>query len=263
MSSFPDDRAAASAAPNVRTVIRAAIEDLGTAYGIESSVKLCGGRAITDRQLFSVPIFALGTDRRMGLASFLGKLSAPQDVAAHMTPYVGAAAHLHAGAEEGGRDNVCKVYLEFATPPPRDSDLVFVAAKWSATGRWMRSFYHQRCRDDLENLMTSITPSITHAPLAALVRKAEMHNAIPFALEVRDEGTPRRSLDLNFYDAQIAFAEAADEVMSLFEHLGPGSAEGSDFLKAHEDKLLGHIAVGRGRDNADFATVHFGAEPGT
>ncbi|MDW4496651.1 hypothetical protein R5H30_01555 [Sulfitobacter sp. D35] len=242
--------------------IETAMTGLPRSFGVERSVKLSSNRASIGRRLYSIPMAALGPDPRDGLKRFLDSLGAPAAAHRLLTPFAGAAAHLHAGAEEGGRDDVVKVYLEFSTPPPRDADLVFLAAKWNADGDCLRSDYRARDAACLPDLLREVADAAVRESLLALAKHAATRTGAPAVLAVDDHGTPRRSVDVNFYDANLTLADVADIVTDLFEVLGPGAAEADKFLATHGDRVIGHVAAGCGRDGARFATIHFGAEEG-
>ena len=82
----------------------------------------------------------------------------------------------------------------------------------------------------------------------------------PRALEVAEPPSPRLSLDLNLYDAGLTLADAAAELLALHRALdAPG---GQALLDAHGAEPLGHVAAGRSRAGAPFATIYFGGGPG-
>ena len=232
--------------------VRAVAAGLGRPFGAERSVKLCAGQARHGRALYSV---ALGPDPRAELLAAAEALGAPAEAVAPLLPYAGAATHLHFGAEPPA---TAKLYLEFAAPPPRRADLVFLAAKWRADGAASPALATYSRRDEaLEALLARLVPASLHGPLRALAARA---GAPPRALEVAEPPSPRRSLDLNLYDAGLTLADAAAELRALHAALGVPGAEG--FLAAHGAEPLGHVAAGTARDGAPFATIYFGGGPG-
>ena len=90
--------------------------------------------------------------------------------------------------------------------------------------------------------------------MAALADSGEL-----LLMEVEEPGNPRRSCDLNVYDAGLRMREIADLLeaaceISLFRtHRRAvfGRAGGSG---------AGHLSAGVGRDGREFVTVYFGVE---
>ncbi|SFI39434.1 hypothetical protein [Albimonas pacifica] len=232
--------------------LRAVVAGFGLPFGAERSVKLRAGEARHGRALFSL---ALGPDPRGQLLAAAEALGAPQAAVAPLLPWAGAASHLHVGAEPPA---TAKLYLEFAAPPPRRADLVFLAAKWRVDGAAPRALATYSRRDEpLESLLARLAPAPLHAPLRALAARTQTP---PRALEVAEPPSPRLSLDLNVYDADLTLAEAAAEIRALHAAL---SAPGADaLLAAHGAEPLGHVAAGVSRDGAPFATIYFGGGPG-
>ncbi|WP_339948561.1 hypothetical protein [uncultured Albimonas sp.] len=238
--------------PDLAARLRGVVTGLGVSFGAERSVKLEAGEARGGRALFSV---ALGADPRADLLAAAHAMGAPETAVAPLLPYAGAAAHLHFGAEPPA---TAKLYLEFAVPPPRRADLVFLAAKWRLDGAAPPALATYCRRDEgLEDLLDRLAPAPLHAPLRALAARAARG---PRALEVAEPPSPRLSLDLNLYDAGLTLADAAAELLALHRALdAPG---GQALLDAHGAEPLGHVAAGRSRAGAPFATIYFGGGPG-
>jgi tryptophan halogenase len=247
-------------APSAAERLRAAVAALGVPFGLERSVRFEAGRALRDRALCSVSLAAFAPDARAGFAAFCASLGAPEHALAALRPYVGAARHAHFGTEADAEGLVLKAYLEFADPPPRDRDLVFLAGKWRAEdpARWTLSRYFRR-PPPLGVLVGRLAPPEVAPVVHRLLSRAGPHAQ---ALEVREPGTPRRSLDLTLYDAGLTLSDAAEEVTALHAALGPGAPAARDLLAREGAARLGHVAAGLSRGGKPFATLYFGAGPG-
>lgn len=79
-------------------------------------------------------------------------------------------------------------------------------------------------------------------------------------LDVEEEGSVRRSFDLNLYPLDLTIAAARP----ILNELGRDFALPSDQIGGVFDPLgalaLGHISGGVGREGRPFATIYFGVE---
>lgn len=77
-------------------------------------------------------------------------------------------------------------------------------------------------------------------------------------LEVTEAGQPRRSFDLNLYDARLLVRDQQAVLFAMRDHFGvrPGQFQALyDQIKA---RPLGHLAGGVHRNGQAFFTVYFG-----
>ncbi|MBS0126830.1 hypothetical protein [Thetidibacter halocola] len=166
----------------------------------------------------------------------------------------GEAFMVHAGQE--GRDEaaVCKLYLEFATPPADLPGLRFIAWK-AAQGRVVRSTYTRipaQRPEAFAAVFGPLPPPVAQA-LDGLVRLAasRLDPANLVLLRLEEPGTPRASLDLNLYDAGLTLGMAQPllaPALALFGQAGvPGFGTAA---------RLGHLSAGIGRDGAPFLTIY-------
>lgn len=235
--------------------LRTAVAAFGAPFGAESSVKLSPGRAALGRRLFSMALTDLAADPRTALDAAAAAIGAPEAAAATLRPYAGAASHVHFGAEPPA---TLKLYLEFATPPPRGRDLAFLAAKWRLGSDAPPALAtYARLREPIPQAVARLAPAELRPTLLALASRA---SPAARALEVAEPPTPRRSLDLNLYDADAALSDVSEAVEAL--HAALDAPGGTALLQAHGAEPLGHVAAGFGRDGAPFATLYFGAGPG-
>src|SRR5690606_21497318 len=81
----------------------------------------------------------------------------------------------------------------------------------------------------------------------------------PMLLEVEEEGNPRRSLDLNLYDWDLAVGDVAHDLTQAVRALGIDQGKAVAELDPVLHERLGHVSAGRGRSGEPFLTVYFGA----
>lgn len=237
-----------------------AVRATGARFGCEHSVKM-GRNALADRRfLLSLPLCALGADIRTGFADICARIGAPAGAVSALKPHLGAAAHLHLGYEGAATHDTLKVYLEFSAPPIGDRDLVFLAAKWRSRGAaWRITRYRRAPATDLDALIAANAPAGCRNAVRALAAMTLEGGAAPRALIVADDGGSRRSLDLNLYDAALRLDRCAAPLKTLFAAFGH---DGARFVRAHADRVLGHVAIGATAPGSGFATIYFGAAEG-
>jgi hypothetical protein len=81
----------------------------------------------------------------------------------------------------------------------------------------------------------------------------------PSFLEVEDEGTPRRSFDLNVYDSEFCIADIAPGFGKLSKHFGLDPEQSRHLEALPQRAALGHVSAGLARDGRDFLTLYYGA----
>jgi hypothetical protein len=204
----------------------------------------------------------LGADPAPGFGALCDRLGVPEGARARLRPHLGAATHLHLGAEgDNPASEVCKVYLEFAAPPVGDRTLVFVAAKWRvADPSGFRTTRYRRLDAAALDAWLATRGDPCGTALRALGAAALARDAAPRALAVSDDGGPRRSVDINLYDAGLTVAAVAGPVAALFAAFGQ-RADG--FLDRAGTAVLGHVAAGDAAPGEGFATLYFGAAEAT
>jgi tryptophan halogenase len=79
-------------------------------------------------------------------------------------------------------------------------------------------------------------------------------------LEVKEEGSARRSFDLNLYPANLPVRAVMPAVEQLGAEFRIPASKIALALAPASGLSLGHIAGGLGRDGAPFATIYFGVE---
>ena len=83
-----------------------------------------------------------------------------------------------------------------------------------------------------------------------------MVDALSF-LEIEEEGSNRRSYDLNVYDNRISVSIFADALRDAAIILNVNSAAIEQWLESNATAPVGHIATGLGRDQQSFLTAYY------
>lgn len=253
------------------------VESLGAPYGLERSVKIMPGRVADDRCLISVGRGALGRaplDRLLRIGQELGM---PTGFVDALPAALDRADIVHFGYEGAGTHGTYKMYFEYASdaraamtagsPVPV---LVHLAYKWTpprpdgAVTRY--TWAPCRTRPEVEAKLRSLLPA-ERAPralgcaLRLLSKAASSADAGELLLmEVEEAGNPRRSCDLNVYDAGLRLCDIADLLESALRDFGVTTATGESVFGGSASKALGHLSAGVGRDGEEFVTIYFGVE---
>jgi hypothetical protein len=254
------------------------VEALGAPYGLERSVKITPGALAADRCLISVGRAAFGSapaDRliRMGHA-----LRMPPTFAAPIAAALERADVVHFGYEAAGERDIYKIYLEYVTEARRamaaESShpvLVHLAYKWVAaqadSGAITRyTWMPCRTRDELEAKLRDLVPAI-EAPNALRCALGLVSRVTAFAdtgrfllMEVDEPGNPRRSCDLNVYDAELRMRDISDLLETALTDFAVPKPRARLVFDRAADRALGHLSAGVGRDGQEFVTIYFGVE---
>ena len=235
----------------------AALSPLDGPRMIERSMKVTAERVIDGRLLVSAPRRALLPGAKRTFTRICEALGAPDitPLAAHLP----RAAEVHFGFQPAGdaAAPIYKAYLEFAEDMPVEA-LRFMALKWSGN-RIARTLYLDRTDLSGPARADLIAEVVPRGPVREVLSDL-MHHAARVApltelplLLVEEEGSARRSVDLNLADLEMLAEDAADIIAPLFPD-GQLSAQ----LRGHR---IGHIAAGTDGSGVPFATIYYGARP--
>lgn len=247
------------------------VDALGVPYHHERSFRMAPGRLQANRMLLSVDRRRFG-EAAARVGALCTQLGLPEALAAGVPEKIRSARCVHFGFEgEEGRA-LYKVYFENARADEEagagDRVLLHLAHKWDparpehcVTTRY--EWLPRISAEEMRSRMTRICGrgATLDAALALLdLAAARQDPARLQFLEVREDGSPRLSFDLNVYDARMLVRDAQTALARLREHfeLRPGQFQALyDQVKG---KPLGHLACGVHRDGAPFATVYYGVE---
>jgi hypothetical protein len=253
------------------------VEGLHAPYGLERSVKITPGVLADDRCLISVGRAALGAAPADRLIDIGRTLRIPAAFADALPAALESADIVHFGFEAAD-DEIYKIYLEYASQVreamaagTRTPVLVHLAYKWAA-GRadshnvtrytWLPC----RNRAEIEAQLQDLVPA-NEAAKARRCVSSLLSRIAGFAdsgelllMEVEEPGNPRRSCDLNVYDAGLRMGEIADLVQTTLQDFAVPQARAQAVFGRAADRALGHISAGLGRDGREFVTFYFGVE---
>jgi len=263
--------------------LQAEVRAIGAPFGRERSIKLRDQRVLTNRFLLTIAREDIGIDASERVLDTCRRIEMPeqfrQAVAAHVTP----ANMIHFGYEEeqDGRA-FYKVYLErgeqlaramASRPPVTDPFVLFHAFKWNCADRHEHVMARYVCHPRLGRtaLLQRVAAVYAGQPertpwhmLCEIVSAATRR--IPEAellyLDVTEDGTDRKSFDVNFYRAGLRVDSVAPYLERLATHFRLRADLLLDAFAGTQPLRLGHMAGGVDRQGRDFLTIYFGAEAG-
>ena len=256
--------------------LRQLVASLGVAHGFERSIKLRHGAVQTDRFLLTVAKNTLGADAHARIFTLCRDLRISAQFLEMVEKNIGGAGIVHFGFEaETPERCFYKCYLELQraadAADSAEPRLLHLAFKWNARDNTdqviARYMLHPRLAR--ESILRRIAPiyarevrrtpwDVTCRLLSAATRRAPAEELM--YLEVEEDGTSRRSFDLNLYRAGLTIADMDEFVDPLTRHYGIDGPALRTPLDAHRARTLGHVAGGVDRKDRDFLTIYFGVE---
>jgi tryptophan 7-halogenase len=253
------------------------VKELGVPFGLERSLKIMQGTLDGERFLLSVGRAAFGDRAERRLLEMSRALNIPQEFADRFASSLEGADVLHFGYEASHGRAIYKIYFEYASTVRQAMTLnaaptlVHLAYKWdsaepnnSAVTRY--TWIPCRTAEDLQRKLHSLVP-VTEAPnasrcMSGLVSKvaASVDLRELLLMEVDEPGYPRRSCDINVYDAEMRVHQIADLVETAAAGMSAPVSEVNAVLKEAANKALGHFSAGLGRSGREFVTIYFGVE---
>jgi tryptophan 7-halogenase len=254
------------------------VETLRAPYGLERSVKITRGTLADDRCLISLGRAAFGVALAERLAQIGSALGMPEAFMHALPGSLEGADVVHLGYEAAAGRDVYKIYCEYASSVrramaarSRDPVLVHLAYKWTpqradsaAVTRY--TWVPCRTRGELEFKLQDLVPA-NAAPHANRCSLALVSRVAAFAasgelllMEVEEPGNPRRSCDLNVYDAALRMGKIADLLEVVTTDFAVPPARAHAVFDHAADRMLGHLSAGVGRDGQEFVTFYFGVE---
>ncbi len=238
--------------------------------GRERSLKISHAGLLTDRLLLGFAVTPAAWARFADLARAFAMPSAWMEQVVALLPQ---SDHLHVGVEVEGARRWCKVYLEFdrnldaarrAESAPGSPLLLYLAFKWETArpgeGGIARYFCHvnlpqAHILDRVKRLHGTSPSPVRNLVFAALETQGDQARR-PMYLEVREDGNPRSSYDINFYGSGLRLAELAPQLRAVAESFGL-EEELATFLAPLAMRRLGHLSAGQDRHGEEFLTVYY------
>jgi hypothetical protein len=253
------------------------VEELRAPYGLERSVKIAPGMLFDDRCLITIHRAALGKLPAERLAEMGRELDIPASFADRLPVALEGAEIVHFGHEGGPGFEVRKIYFEYVAQARRamammgDPVLVHLAYKWAPRrpdSAAVTRYTWVPCRTRLEAeaklralLPESGAPRALRCALSLVSRVAALADSGELRMmEVEEPGNPRRSLDLNVYDAELRLDQIAGLIEAAMRDFAVPQSRALAVFGRAWDLALGHLSAGIGRDGEEFVTIYYGIE---
>lgn len=243
------------------------IENLSEPYALEHSLKIQSRALLDGRGLYSIRKFHLGFRPRPKLLRLCAELHIPPAFADAIEALFDQASVVHLGFENG-EIPFCKVYLEFTTRRPESlpANLLFRGFKWSPLDNTQAAVtdYCERGKykpADLSPYLDYYLEPQHEAERALAQSFVELvgdkaPDAQILLLDVTEAGSPRRSFDINVYDAATPLSDLAPWLRQAYRVFGIKTPTPGDLLSPPADRKLGHLSGGVSRKGAPFFTVY-------
>jgi hypothetical protein len=247
------------------------VDDLGVPHGREYSFKMSEGRLLADRFLLTMTKASLGSEYRRRVLDLCTQLRTPREYLEAIEAGIDAAHMLHFGFEGSESGGMHKVYLEFPLRAVREPGQLHASYKWDplhperrAAGSYVRHpvLNYLETSRRLRDLLSGCSRQGAFEAADALLRLAmpRLRDTFHF-LEVTEEGTPRKSFDVNLYSASLTMGDVRPWLLRMAERYSLSMGEFSARLDAIGSTRFGHLTGGIDREGRDFFTIHFGVQP--
>ncbi|MDO9402769.1 MAG: hypothetical protein Q7T87_01920 [Polaromonas sp.] len=235
--------------------------------GFEQSFKMLAGQLWSERFLVGLSTTAIAPEDVIFLASDLGM---PPDLLHVFQAGLADATFVHAGFEQGDHQCTYKLYLEFAPGTGGDAPgrPLYVGYKWNPENAAQQAIsrYTRPAALDLDDMLVRVTAvyggtgdvhevcRIAHQIIRMGASRTNAR-ALLF-VEVREDGTPRLSFDINLYETGLRVRDLAPLLAEAATHFAADSAAFSGLMALTGEDFAGHLSGGRDRSGRPFLTLY-------
>ena len=250
------------------------VDGLHASYGFERSFRICPGRLQGRRFLLSVHKNALGDQAQAKLLAICRQLTMPADFQQSVGEHLAEANIIHLGFEGHGDRCVYKVYLERGVEADAGTpQLLHLAFKWDPADAarkfvtkyvWFPGLTREQISARLADIFASPTGEhresldIILGLLDVACRKIDASKIL--YLEATEDGTPRRSFDINLYRAGLQLADLYPLLARMCRRCSIPYEEFHALYEPAKARTFGHISGGIHREGEEFFSVYYGVE---
>jgi len=256
------------------------INELKIDYKFEPSVKMMQNKLLGNRFILGLYKSHIKQDPHERLVDICRRMDMREDLLKVFSENLPDAEGIGFGFEENEGIRLYKVYLDFLpkwkkevemNPDKSDPFLLFLAFKWDAldnrkggSGKYI--WDPNLSFDDMLGKMSHIYQSDESKPLLDIIRgflevastRVPAH-AIRY-LDATEENTPRKSFDINMYDANLWLKELYPLLQKIYRYYSIPEKEFHAVYNQIRTKTFGHLSGGMGRDGKGFLTIYCGLE---
>ncbi len=241
----------------------------------ERSFRICRGAIFPNRFLLSIRKEDLGPNPRPRIVDLWQRLGMPEGFRNTAGRLLAAAPHLHFGYEASQASCLYKAYLEMAVPADRPVGpapmLLYLAFKWDPTApsraALTRYFWYPSL--SVPGMLDRVAAIYGNGPegepldlvrgLFALTGERIGQGPLRY-LEVTEDNSPRKSFDLNLYDARLQIKHLSPFFARMGRHYAIPTEQFEALLGPNKSRVIGHVAGGTHRGGEDFFNVYYGVE---
>lgn len=242
--------------------------------GFERSFKMSERRLLTNRFLIGIDLKVLGTER---LFAICRRLDMPAPHLEALNENLPGANQVLFGFEQGQSSSVYKVYLEFWEKLRRelrsganrsDPRLLHLGFKWDTADATRCAVARYVCHPQLseEGILSRLSgiyeglgDGASCEAARSIVALACGRAAAPsfLYLEVSEAGNPRKSFDVNLYEANLRLRQLRSILSKVRDHYAIAPERFDLLYESIGPKLFGHLAGGVDREGRDFLTTYY------
>ena len=238
----------------------------------ERSLRLQPETVECRRCLFSFPTAALGDSSTSEVLQICHAMSSPEHLRQSIQRFFRGANHVHFGFEISGSTAIGKCYMELGpvgSADPNSPRLKFLGFKWSMNDDSVAVVSRYRTLpiqtwDQLTQTMQQNIQGDFQRPLSALLNRFQPTGDASLGdlglLEVEEEGSDRKSYDLNVYARERSVPAVADSIRTVAASLTCDEASLESWILSHSEATVGHVAIGRSRTGHPFVTIYHSAD---
>lgn len=183
------------------------------------------------------------------------------------------------GIEEHSKHFVYKVYLEFWSrfidKSANNSDknqpfVLHIGYKWNADNNTQNTIARYTLYPDLtqdkilhriKNMYQNSSDAQAYEIAEEIILAAAKNEKCSFKyLEVEEENNPRKSYDINVYEAELLIKDIHCELRKAQVHYNIPNNLFDKFYSQIQNKILGHLSGGIDKTGKDFMTVYYEVE---
>ncbi len=257
----------------------ALLEELKIPCGYERSFKLLPGKLLANRYLLGVDLKNIHPAQ---LHAVCQRMNMPDEFIQSLNEHLSQANLVFLGFEDNPPDGTYKVYLEFwdrvkfeiqsesASLESKllEPQLLHLGFKWNVADNSQRTISRYLCypllsTDVILQRMTEVYAEHTTAPSLNIATEIMAFAAGRVAegsiiyMEVVEDGSPRRSFDINLYSAMLPLQDIKPALLRLREHFEIPINSFDRLLHLTCDKSLGHLSGGINQHGEEFLTIYY------
>ena len=264
--------------PEAANLLCRLVHDLHIEYAIERSFKIRQGAILPNRFLLGVTQRAIPHGTHATLVAICQRLGMPPNLLPTFEENRARANVVHFGFEENADASLYKVYLEFGDQFVREIErcptrpnpfLLYLGFKWDPRDARRQALARYTCYPSLtqQDIVSRLSALSDAGARVAPIRVAGDILRMAFTraglddmlyLEVREDGNPRKSFDINLYQAGLRIADVHALLGQACQELSVPARGLAEICGPLATQALGHLSGGIDREGQGFVTVHYG-----